>query len=263
MIRLLSCLIVTCFASSALAGIGISITPFPGPGNIIANAPVGDSCGTDGLIFAWHMEDVDVTAGTPSGCALGDTTATLQSGATIATTQVYDGTYALFGDGTSARADFTNTLDIISEGKVSARVYVGTGEYVDFLIVFEASVDTSNRIRLELAPAGSNTDIRPQLSHIGGGTTDLVTMGNTGRAEGTWFYVEAGWIEETAAGNDMYIKVCDADGVSNCTTVEADNDPVASTGTPSIVSWGSNSSATLLKAGSGVDYGKVWTTSGY
>jgi len=169
------------------------------------------------------METNDLTTGVPSGCSTEDTTPTYQSGAALSATQAYDGTYSANGDGTSARVDFSTSTSLIANGKVSFRVHVGT--YSSAATAFAAIIDSSNKVWIYTT--GSSVDIRWVIAHTGGGTADTCTIPvSSGRTEDTWMYVEAGWKEETEAGNDIYIKVCDADGLSNCVTQEEDDDPL-------------------------------------
>jgi len=236
-----------------------------GPGgenNVNETATAGDSC-TGTLIHSWHMETDDVTTGTPAGCSTEDTSPTYQSGAARTTDQFYDGASAIHGDGASSRAEFTTATDLVSDGKISGRCYVGTGMYADAQYIWYNVLDTSNRVFLSFASLGDAADILLLLTHTGGGTADTVNIpASSGRAEGEWFYFEAGWIEETAAGNDMYVKTCDADGTTNCVTAEADNDPAASTGSNTVFAWG-GASATVLTSDGYIDNGKVYNASGY
>ena len=86
-----------------------------------------DSC-TAGLLFSWHAEDTTVTTGTPAGCSVGDTTATLSS-ATISSTTPYDGTNALAFTDTSQSAEFTIATsgadgDIIHKAAGTTIIYI-------------------------------------------------------------------------------------------------------------------------------------------
>ena len=82
-------------ASPCLAGMGIGGFPYPGPGVVIAGSGSGDVC-TGTQLFAAHFENNDdVTAGTPSGCSVGDTTLT-RVGVTYSTTQKSDGEYSSY-----------------------------------------------------------------------------------------------------------------------------------------------------------------------
>lgn len=222
-----------------------------------ADPPAGDSC-TAGLISSWHMETDDLTTGTPTGCATEDTVPTYQSGAARSVSDFYDGASAINGDGTSARVDFSTSTALIADGKVSFRAKSGT--YSFGATAWVASIDTSNRVFISIA--GSGTDLRWGVTHTGQGTGDTCFIPvSSGRTDDEWVYVEAGWKEGVATGNDIYIKVCDADGVSNCVTRAEDDDLVAHVGTLSVWSWGANNS-TFLFADGFIDAGKVYNVSG-
>ena len=228
-------------------------------GTITNNTPApGDSC-TGTLIASWHMETDDVTTGTPAGCSTEDTTPTYQSGAARTTSRFYDGSSAINGDGTSARTDFSTAANLVANMKVSFVAYSGT--FSSGATAWAALKDASNKVVVSIA--GSGTDLRWGITHTGGGVGDscFIPVGS-GRTDDEWVYVETGVIEETAVGADIYVKVCDADGVTNCVTQEEDDDPAASTGTLSVWSWGANT-ATFLFADGYIDNGKVYNASGY
>jgi len=230
----------------------------PGMAGVVADPVAGDSC-TDGLISSWHMETDDLTTGTPAGCSTEDTVPTYQSGAARSTSDFYDGASAINGDGTSARTDFSTSTPLVAEGKVSFRAKSGT--YSSGATAWVALIDTSNRVFISIA--GSGADLRWGVTHTGTGTGDTCFIPvASGRVDDEWVYVEAGWKEGVVeAGNDIYIKVCDADGVSNCVTQAEDDDLVTHTGTLSVWSWGANT-ATFLTADNFVDAGKVYNASG-
>ena len=68
-IKLILCLALLIPATSSAGMFDRVISQY----NAAGGAPACDSC-TGGLEMAWHMENVDVTLGTPCGCStLGDT----------------------------------------------------------------------------------------------------------------------------------------------------------------------------------------------
>lgn len=212
---------------------------------------------TGSTIFQWHMEDADVTVGTPAGCATYDTTATLQSGAVIDATQYYDGTHSLGGDGSYARADFDTDQNLIDDCLFKGRFRFTT--YSSAVVLFQQMVDSSNVVKIQTSASSTDTNILIGVSRFGNGTSTSTYLASGGRSIGEWFYVEAAW-KAGVAGNDTIIKVCDADGVSNCTQLEEDNDNPASIGTPTSFSISANYAVTMDGF---VDDVEVHNASGY
>lgn len=222
---------------------------------VIKGSVVAATAGDPTLFFQWNME-----SDTPALAE--DNTPTFQSGAartTVETAEFYDGVSSLTGDGTSARVEFSTAKALLANGKVKLRVKIGT--FSASARFWQAMVDTSNSVIINCI--GSASDIRVSVTHTGAGTGDSCTIPvASGRVTGEWFYFEAGWKEESEAGNDMYVKVCDADGVTDCVIQEVDADPVAAVGTLSLWSIGSTTSTALL-ADTFVDAVEVFDASGY
>ena len=86
-----------------------------------------DCSGT--LKFSWHMENVDVTLGTPCGCSDGDTTATANDSITLSDTQEKDGTYSAYAADAGKYYSFTGSAEDLvdmDEALVIFWVYITT-----------------------------------------------------------------------------------------------------------------------------------------
>jgi hypothetical protein len=184
-----------------------------------------DSCtGGTGLLFSWHFENTDVTAGgvaggVNNGCSSGDTTAAAQSSAALNTDLYKDGAKA--GDFPTSGDYFT--FDISSEDIVNSAA--GT---LDFWIYIQAQVtgnsiwyarnstfDANNNISIQMYDAGSNPQIR--LIHKAGGTSRVAaTAISGGFPTGAWYRVIAKWDTTSHSGNYSQICADTTTGTSNC-----------------------------------------------
>lgn len=163
----------------------------------------GDACGTGNLLFAWHCENVDVTLGTPAGCSLGDTVATLNSGAVISTTQEQDGSNSLSVPTINDRAIFAVTGENIAEGsqgRIEFYLYVTTIASTTSIMSFRNGANAatismgSNFINLEYLNSGSPD---PEASTTAGSLTT-----------GSWLKVVAQW--RTTGNPNLRVTVNDA-----------------------------------------------------
>lgn len=114
----------------------------------------GDSC-TGTLLFAAHMENDDVTQGTPAGCVVsgGDNTIT-KTGVSYSTTQKSDGSYASYStaenssmviSSTNMDVSITGTWcgDIYYTQTVNRRVFtINTTPVLTGIVVYSAGANT-------------------------------------------------------------------------------------------------------------------------
>lgn len=149
-----------------------------------------DSC-AGGLLFAWHAEDVDVTADSPCGCSAGDTTATLNGTAAISGTQYTDGDESLkCVDGTDY-ASFTITgYDIASDaaGTIVFDVYLVALD--TYQVVFQAYGDANNRILVRVDDTNSD---ELEAKFWGGGTEIGVGTTVANIQVDTWYTITFKW----------------------------------------------------------------------
>jgi len=192
---------------------------------ISGGVPSGGSCDdcSGDLKFSWHMENVDLTLGTPCGCvdSGGDITATANASIELSATQKQDGsTSALFNADNEYYSFTVSSGDLITaaEGKVIFYVYIDTFDADES--VFSAVGDADDYIEIQMVINSAAIDFYGVYS--GAGTIDTLLV-DSNRIEDEWIYVEYGW-KYGVDGNDHYIKICDADGVSNCVTEEQDDD---------------------------------------
>lgn len=114
----------------------------------------GDSC-ADPLIFSWHMENVDVTLGTPGGCSQHATkTVDLYGNMALSTTRIYDGTYSLMRYDANDYATFSvsggSTTGMYVSWWMNIDNYPSTGDTVLWIIG-----DYTNGMRVYITSAST------------------------------------------------------------------------------------------------------------
>jgi hypothetical protein len=149
--------------------------------------PVVDTC-TGALTFAWHMESIDVTLGSPTGCSVGDTTATLNATAAISATQKQDGTYSLSTPVSGDAGYFSiSARNLATEVSGTAILYVYVTTHSSRTEVLRIHRDTQNTII-----ASINTSGNLVLSYEG---TDVPVTVTTSNAIGlnAWHKLTVKW----------------------------------------------------------------------
>jgi len=207
----LSFLILCLCTTSALANpSGFAGAILRGSGGATADSCIGD------LLFSWHMENADVTLGTPSGCSVGDTTATLNSGAVLDAALYQDG--ARSGDCPTSNDYFGFTVsseDLVRHVSGTVDVWIYVDAFGEGAAAFYAGVDSSNRVMVTMQTVSTFHQFR--ITHIAGGTGRTVnTTISGGFLNATWYHVVAKWDETAHNGN--YLSIC-ADtntGSTNC-----------------------------------------------
>jgi hypothetical protein len=206
-----------------------------GVSGLAAGAAFYDCSGD--MKFGWAGEDTDVTADSPVGCSDGDSVATDSGGGSISGVQYYDGNESLLIPGADDVFEFDISAgDIFDEndGKIDGRVYITT--WVEDSELFRVYIDANNWVAINMSGADSS-NITIGFIYKHGGTVDWVSAG--ARSENEWIYFQARW-KTGVAGNDMEMKVCDADGTSNCAT-DLDDDDIVDFGNPTLLRWGNKS----------------------
>ena len=154
-----------------------------------------DSC-TGGLLFSYHCENLDVTlggiaGGVNNGCALGDTTFTANSAATItdASGSVQDGLYYCNAPTSSdwLQADASSNVSK-SAGTVILYVRLVTG--IQYGGIWVATQDTSNNLGISLATAAAD---EISLQYKGAGTLKSAATTAANMTLGTWYKITAKW----------------------------------------------------------------------
>lgn len=147
-----------------------------------------DVC-SDGLTFAWHCENVDVTLGNPCGCSVGDTVASLNGTAAISDAQKSDGTNSAYFPNGSDWYDFTiSSYDIISDtaGTVTLDFYVDTWEAdTRLLLGFGHAND-----RLVIGLSGTE---EVTIYYKGSGSAVQLNTNDATLLEDTWYTLTAKW----------------------------------------------------------------------
>lgn len=207
-----------------------------------AGAPAGDGCGTDDLVFSWHMENLTVTTGTPAGCSQGDTTGTLNSTAYLTNYVAQDGTYCLYCPSSADYCSFAVTTDdIFNDDAGTFTIYIYVGTWLDGLYIATLFGDASNRIQIRTD--GTDLDgsrhVEMLLDFNGAAQVGITTTG-TGLSLNTWHKVTAKW--RTGATDPSSSLQIDAQ--------------TAATGTTDLASWGTQ--ATELRIGGGVNTGLIY-----
>jgi len=170
--------------SLACAGQGLG----PGPGYKTYGA-TGDSC-TGALLFAAHMEnDDDVTAGSPTGCSVGDTTIA-KTGATYSSTQASDGTYSAYSTAENSSLVIASTnMDVSLVGTWCADVY-----YTNTVLRRVFTISATGPMGAIVYSAGANT---MRSSYASENYTGSDTFPND-----AWTRVCATWDATQSAGSD-------------------------------------------------------------
>jgi len=148
--------------------------------------PAGDICSSP-MTFSWHMENTDVTLGTPSGCSVGNTTATFVSLGALNTDLFYDGSTSLDIPTSGDFASFSvSSNDIINPaaGTISFWMYIDTA--VANLRPFSTGPDADNFIRTFI----TNTD-EIRVNWSGNATVVYAVTTNANIPNTTWVNVIA------------------------------------------------------------------------
>jgi hypothetical protein len=154
----------------------------------------GDDCSDANLLFSWHMENENVTLGTPAGCSDGDETATLNSGATIDSTQFQDGANSLSCPTGSDYAGFAvSGNDIFSEtaGTIIFYLRINTGGYVTGANLFSSRIDPNNRFEIYMQGADTPTGREIFMRWDGAGTTQSASTSDADLDTNTWYKITA------------------------------------------------------------------------
>lgn len=203
-----------------------------------------DSC-TGTLLFSWHAENTDVTlggiaGGVNNGCSVGDSTATLGSGAEISTSQYSDGIKSLSYPTASDLAAFTVTSnDIISStaGTIVMKIRVSTWSEEYFIRYY---VDATNNLGINLSGAD---EIR--FAYQGNGDYVTATTTDANMAVDTWYTITAKW-----AGTDVNpnasIVVCDVNNANCSTTITSNTNLTAFTSTSGTLWLGNSEGGSLV-----------------
>lgn len=182
--------------------------------NGVARANVKTILGVDNTgggaspVFAWHMEDTDVTADSPAGSSAGDTTATL-NGASISSLLSHDGDESLLCGATTATAEFSVSSDDIfndDAGTVTIWIYVTT--YVSGALIFEVFGDASNTmiLRLQGSDADGSRHVRAVMTFAGAAPFSVTTTG-TGMTLLTWHQLTLKWRTGAASNPGTYVQI--------------------------------------------------------
>jgi len=197
---------------------------YQGSSGVVDDGGAGcDSC-TGDLTFSWHMEDTDVTSGTPCGCSAGDTTATLNNSAAISSAQAQDGTNSLYcpsGSSTPANAEFSNTSNAIIQpdaGTVTFYVYVTS--FVAGTRLWTMWTGPTDNIQCYMTGTGDgNIDIL--LWYRGTGSANVTA--NSNLSLNTWYQVTCKW-REGAADPSIYVEANSASAQSDTDLSGASDD---------------------------------------
>lgn len=184
-----------------------------------------DDCSGD-LKFSWHMENVDVTLGTPCGCSDGDEGASTDGTPSLSSTEKSDGTYSAYGDTVDYYKFVISHPDLVdvSEGKVVMDIFIPTGEWAADVTFFDAYYDSGTRINCMTA-GSSGSDIEVRCAHDDG-WQELEATSGTGHTENEWLRVTVRW-DASQSSADFDVELCDLtlpDTTSNCVNSGADND---------------------------------------
>lgn len=200
-------------------------------GPVVGGAAIAtDSC-TGGLLFSWHMENLDVTlggvaGGVNNGCSAGDTTGTAASLAELSAVQAHDGTNSLSIPTTADYVTFSVAAnDIVSEtaGTVILHFYVTTWLANANLIRITNGVDNINRITIYL----SGTD-ELGLYYLGNSVGTGVITTDANMVVNNWYTVTAKWTT-AAVDPNTWIQVCDTNGANCSTVISGNTQPTAMT----------------------------------
>jgi hypothetical protein len=223
-------------------------------GGVPPAPPAGDSC-TDGLLFSWHMENIDLSLGSIPGCSVGDTTATLSGTAALTLTKV-DGDYGLtWGTGAATFAVSNNDIIHGDHGTLDIWLYLTAHDNGDPFLVAYDGVNHENGY-IQIASCGTGC-IR---SYYQDGTT-MAFVTRESLSDSTWYHAKMFWDKTGAAkgasaGTSILTFCIDTDtGGTNC----ASTGYTSSNGTVGITKlilgefngWGSRGSFDVIKIYSG------------
>jgi hypothetical protein len=170
-----------------------------------------DSC-TSGLLFSWHCEDLNVTAGSPGGCSVGDTTATAGGSGAVSSSQYKDGANACYVSTSAGTLDFTWSNDILNPNAGTIDVWIRGGgntatEYFVYL-----TPDANNYVQLLSGFFYGSFKINRRA---GGGTARTAEAALSPSYD-TWYHVIAKW--DTTIHGSNYMEICadETNGTTNC-----------------------------------------------
>lgn len=208
----------------------LGITPFAFAGGMVQTnilvdtGPPADDCSGD-LKFSWHMENIDVTLGTPAGCSDGDETGTLNSSASLSTTEKSDGTNSVKVEKSSGAGYYSfdvssNDIIAMTEGKLTIDLFVDT--YVDNA-VFIKWKDSGCYAMIRMRNDGSDIEVQAYVDQ--GTAIDTLETSGSGHTVDEWLRIIYQWDHAQASGFDHKIELCDLtppDTIGNCTSIQAD-----------------------------------------
>ena len=211
-------LILILFASTCFAG-GVTDKVKSVIARKNAAAPACDSC-TGGLLFSWHCEDVDVTAGTPCGCVAsgGDSTATANSTAAINNDHTaYDGSSHC--DFPTAADNYYFTVasnDLINPAAGTIIFYTKIQTYGTGATLFYVYADATNNIKVTML----GTD-EVRITYKGDNVAVSASTTAANLATNTWYKITAKWSVTGVGGKYLYISVNDANAVDTASAITA------------------------------------------
>jgi hypothetical protein len=190
------------------------------------------------------MEHTTVTSGTPAGCSVGDTSATLApyggSGATIASTiSPQDGSNAFYLDSGADNVQFSiasNDLFSLSAGTITFYVYISTFQVN--MELFTVGFDASNGIKLMLYQTEQIT------ATWAGGGTPVTLYSLTGLTTGSWHKVQFSY-RTGASDPSIWVAIDDA---SPTGTAISNTDLAEMTGSNGKIYIGSLNTGTYVAA---------------
>ena len=198
---------------------GVVIVVQGSPASVAGGGGGGDSC-TGNLLFSWHMESTNVTAGTPAGCSVStSTTGTLFSLASITSAQVKDGTYSLEFPTSNDYASFTvNAQDIIKHdaGTIDTWVYITANDDSNTIMVSRATTTVNSFIKIAGRVISTFNQFQIQHKGSGGSTRTGQTSFAAGFSLNTWYHIIAKWDTSIHGADYLYMCADTTTGTSNC-----------------------------------------------
>jgi len=217
-------------------------------GSVPAIAESCDDCSGD-VKFAWHLENVDVTLGTPCGCvdADGDEIGTANGGATLSDTQKQDGTNSLYNAGNdyySFDVSSNDIIDLQDQGAISFYIWVNdwtaTGAETEMV---GSWVDNQNRMGFYFAYDVDSTDFAFRIEGNDDVDTRYLSNQDMSGVNQTWIRMIISWDLNEDALDSLWLWVdVDGDGV-----VDVGEDSESTTGTVGNM----QSSMSVLRIGAG------------
>lgn len=189
--------------------------------NYTAESVSTDSC-SGGLLFSWHMEAADVTAGgvaggVNNGCSVGDTTGTATgTGTTISTAQHEDGSNASYFPGYNRYYLFSMTGEDIAShtaGTVDLWVYVTTFSGGADIWTYDAGATNLVYILMNTVATYQQFQVNVYASSTGRAAS---TTFATGFSLNTWYHVVGKWDYTAHGGNYLQICADTTTGTTNC-----------------------------------------------